>query len=245
MNDADFFRHGSPYLAHPLLTAERTAVEIDFIESVLDLADGAQILDVGCGFGRHSVELARRGYDVVGIDPAAAMIAAACQNAEAAAVAVDFRQARGEEFEISKRFDAAVCLFTTLGQVDEQGSNSGLVQQVWTLLKPGGWFVVEVPQRETTVKQLRAADRFGDEDVYTTVTRQFGAASQTMDELFRVVNQKEVQLFRLRYHLFSSEELVALLIRSGFLVHETLGDYSGTPLAADHPMMLMIARKEG
>ena len=45
--------------------------------SELALPAKARVLDVGCGFGRHSIELARRGYWVVGVDPSVAMIAAA------------------------------------------------------------------------------------------------------------------------------------------------------------------------
>lgn len=43
-----------------------TAKEIDYIEKACELHGAARILDVGCGFGRHSIELARRQYDVVG-----------------------------------------------------------------------------------------------------------------------------------------------------------------------------------
>lgn len=69
----NFFEDGSPFLAHPLLTAARTAAEVDFIAAELALAAGARLLDVGCGFGRHSIELARRGYAVTGIDPSASL----------------------------------------------------------------------------------------------------------------------------------------------------------------------------
>ncbi|HFQ94718.1 MAG TPA: class I SAM-dependent methyltransferase, partial [Anaerolineae bacterium] len=163
----NFFEEGSPFLNHPLLTAERTAVETNFLESQLRLPPGARILDVGCGFGRHSIELARRGYTVTGIDPAAAMIAAAQERAKEAAVSVDFRQARGEEFTTAVPFDAAICLFTSLGQMGPDGDNSALVSRVYDALKPGGLFVVEVPQRDTAVTQLRPSDKFGDGERYT------------------------------------------------------------------------------
>ncbi|VAW34300.1 hypothetical protein MNBD_CHLOROFLEXI01-407, partial [hydrothermal vent metagenome] len=86
----NFFTEGSPFLNHPLLTAVRTAQEVDFIEDQFKLPTGAHILDVGCGFGRHSIELARRGFAVTGIDPAAAMIAAAQKRAAETAVSIDF-----------------------------------------------------------------------------------------------------------------------------------------------------------
>ena len=82
MSTPNFFSPGSPYLDHPLLTPERTAAEIDFVLAQTALPPGARLLDVGCGPGRHSLELARRGYQVMGIDPSGAMIAAAKRTAK-------------------------------------------------------------------------------------------------------------------------------------------------------------------
>ena len=63
--ETNFFEHGSPYLQHPLLTPERTAEEVDFILSILPVEPGDKFLDIGCGFGRHSLELALRGFSVL------------------------------------------------------------------------------------------------------------------------------------------------------------------------------------
>src|SRR5438309_5964637 len=53
---------------------KRTRAEVDFLTKVLRLTRGARVLDVPCGFGRHSGELARRGYSVVGVDLSPAML---------------------------------------------------------------------------------------------------------------------------------------------------------------------------
>ena len=63
MESPNFFRDNSPFLRHPLLTAERTAAEIDFLTPRLGITPTDRVLDIGCGFGRHSIELARRGFD--------------------------------------------------------------------------------------------------------------------------------------------------------------------------------------
>ena len=60
---------------------EDTASEVDFIESVLGLKGNERILDLACGFGRHSLELTRRGYRVVGVDITPAFISEATQKA--------------------------------------------------------------------------------------------------------------------------------------------------------------------
>ena len=241
-NPPNFFEQGSPFLNHPLLTAERTAQEIDFIEPLLNVAQGARILDVGCGFGRHTVELARRGYEVSGIDPSAALITEARKRAADAGFTIDFRLEWGERFSTDQAFDAAICLFTSLGQITEQGENSGLVDKVFAALKPGGHFVVEVPQRETAVRQLKGKENFGEGDHMTFVSRDYDAKTGIVSERFRVVDKDEERTYLLKYKLFDRPELEALLARAGFTNISAYGDYQGTALSSGDPIMLLVAR---
>ena len=243
MNQYYFFAENSPFLQHPLLTPERTAGEIDFILSQLNLSPAARVLDVGCGFGRHSLELARRGYFVVAIDPSAAMIAAAQKRAALANISVDFRPLKGESFTTPQPFDAALCLFTTLGQIFEGEENSALAAQAYNALKPGGKFVVEVPQKEATVQNLRPADKFGQGDRYTTVTRRFNAGDNTVTEIFTVISPEATKTYLLRYRLYSRPELTALLHQAGFSVIASYADYQGAPLSPASPTMLVISAK--
>jgi D-alanine-D-alanine ligase len=239
----NFFDAGSPFLKHPLLTAERTAQEIDFIEDYLTVSPGACILDVGCGFGRHSIELARRGYKVTGIDPSAALIAEARKQAAEAGVSCDFRQERGESFSTDRSYDGAICLFTTLGQISDQGENSGLVEQVHSALKTGANIVVEVPQREMAVSQLKAQERFGGEKRKAFVHRVYNSQARVISEEFRIVGEHEEHTYLLKYKLYDRPELETLLARAGFVVVSAYGDYLGTVLSTEHPTMLMVARK--
>ncbi|MCI0394551.1 MAG: class I SAM-dependent methyltransferase [Chloroflexi bacterium] len=240
---ANFFSEGSPFLHHPLLTPERTAAEVEFAMSCLALSPGARLLDVGCGFGRHSIELARRGYQVVGIDPSAAMIASARERAAAAGVAVHFVRAGGESFTAGRPFDAAICLFTTLGQITESGENSGLVANVFAALRPGARFLVEVPQREAAVAGLKAAEQFGQGERYTAVTRHFDPAGNSVTERFAVVSPEETRHYLLRYRLYTWPELANLLEAAGFTLLAGYGGYDGRPLASESPIMLALGGK--
>ena len=56
---------------------EETSNEVNFIETVLSLQGTERILDLACGFGRHSLEFARRGYSIVGVDITPAYISLA------------------------------------------------------------------------------------------------------------------------------------------------------------------------
>jgi 2-polyprenyl-3-methyl-5-hydroxy-6-metoxy-1,4-benzoquinol methylase len=68
-----------------------TMGEVDFIEKEISFNKSLKILDIGCGTGRHSLELARRGYDVTGIDLSESMIDKARSLALAENLKIDFR----------------------------------------------------------------------------------------------------------------------------------------------------------
>lgn len=106
---------------------KNTRAEVDFVLDVfgeLGLAPGSSILDVGCGTGRHSVELAKRGYRMTGVDLSAGMLMVAQAAAVAAEVDVSWIQSDATRFELEEPVEAAICLcegaFGLLGEGDDE-----------------------------------------------------------------------------------------------------------------------------
>ena len=238
----DFFSDGSPFLRHPLLTTERTRQEIDFLAGALALAPAARVLDLGCGFGRHSIELAQRGYRALGIDPAAAMIAAATMRAQEAGVEVAFQQVAAEDYTTAEPFDAAICLFTTLGQVAPAShmDNRGLLATAAKSLRTGGRFALELPQKQPTLDALKPSDRFGDESKYTQVQRSYHARSGIVTEQFHLVSPSRSQTYDLRYRLFTRTQVSDLLTAAGLPILHCYAGYTCADLTDDSPFMLFI-----
>lgn len=249
MQQTNFFTQGSPFLQHPLLTETRTANEVDFLLSELALPPGASVLDVGCGFGRHSIEFARRGYRVVGIDPSAAMIAAAEKKAVQVATSLStslnlvFYPLDGQSFIADEPFDTAICLMTTLGQISEHSDNRSIIARIYANLCSGGQLIVEVPSRKSTISNLKAFDQFGAGARYTTVAREVDLNDNRVTERFTIVSPDITNRYLLRYHLFDSAELTEVLEEAGFTIHAMYGDYNGSPLREESAMMVVIAKK--
>ncbi|MCB0255322.1 MAG: class I SAM-dependent methyltransferase [Anaerolineae bacterium] len=243
MESPNFFRDNSPFLRHPLLTTDRTAREIDFLTPRLTIMPPARVLDIGCGFGRHSIELARRGFTGVGIDPSQAMITAARQRAAEAGVTAKFQQAAAEHFQDDHPFDAAICLFTTLGQISEGGDNLGLLGNVFTLLRPGARLAIETPQRDATVRNMKPFERFEGPNNAAEVTRSFDPASSVLTEVFEVGAGAATERYVLRYRLFDAAQLAGLLLDAGFRQAEFTDGYTDSPLHDDSPAMLVVAQR--
>ncbi len=94
----------------PFPDASTSAQDVDRIEAFLCMAPPLDVLDVGCGNGRHAIELARRGYRVVGIDVAKRFLEEAGGAAKTANVAVEFRHQRASALIESNAFDFALWL---------------------------------------------------------------------------------------------------------------------------------------
>jgi cyclopropane fatty-acyl-phospholipid synthase-like methyltransferase len=85
----EFFDGHAPIYMENCFT-KNTVKEVDFILDELNLSPGCSILDMGCGTGRHAVELARRGYQVTGVDISSGMLAEAKKAAQEAKVKVEW-----------------------------------------------------------------------------------------------------------------------------------------------------------
>ncbi len=117
-----FFDRHAPIYEDNIFT-KNTAPEVDFLLEELRISPGGSILDVGCGTGRHSIELAKRGYTMTGLDLSSGMLARAAAAAKAAGVHVRWVHADATKFSLPEKYDAAICLcegaFGLLGRADD------------------------------------------------------------------------------------------------------------------------------
>jgi ubiquinone/menaquinone biosynthesis C-methylase UbiE len=117
-----FFDAHAPIYEDNVFT-KNTVYEVDFLLDELHIPPGGAVLDVGCGTGRHAVELAKRGYAVTGLDLSSEMLSRAADAAKAENVHVEWIRANATHFTLSELYDAAVCLcegaFGLLGQSDD------------------------------------------------------------------------------------------------------------------------------
>lgn len=116
-----------------------TVGEVNFIEQEAAFDRSLRILDIGCGTGRHTLELARRGYQVTGIDLSESLLEKARASAHAQGLSVEFRHDDARSFTVEMPFDIALMICEagfSLMETDEM--NFSILQQAASALKPGG-----------------------------------------------------------------------------------------------------------
>lgn len=116
-----------------------TLGEVDFIEKEIDFNKSLRILDIGCGTGRHSIELAKRGYSVRGIDLSLDQLSKAKEKAKTQGVHVVFEQRDARDFSYPNEFDLAIMICEgafPLMETDEM--NFQILQNAYRSIVPGG-----------------------------------------------------------------------------------------------------------
>jgi 2-polyprenyl-3-methyl-5-hydroxy-6-metoxy-1,4-benzoquinol methylase len=87
-----------------------TLGECDFIEAELKSDKTLKILDVGCGTGRHTIELSKRGFNVTGIDLSESQLARAKEKADNNSLKIDFQKQDARNLPFTKEYDVAIML---------------------------------------------------------------------------------------------------------------------------------------
>ena len=116
-----------------------TVGEVDFVERELGADRSKRILDIGCGTGRHAIELAKRGYRVTGFDLSEGQLRLAREKAAAAGVTVDFQRRDATQPHFDQEFDAAIMFCEgafPLMETDEK--NHAILRHAGAALRPGG-----------------------------------------------------------------------------------------------------------
>ncbi len=120
-----------------------TVVECDFIEKEISGNKQVRILDIGCGTGRHAIELAKRGYSVTAIDLSDSMLSRAIEKAREEGISVDFIKADARELPFTSEFDLVIMLCEgafPLMETDEM--NYQILMNAERALKDGGKLIL-------------------------------------------------------------------------------------------------------
>jgi SAM-dependent methyltransferase len=125
---------------------ERTASEVDRALTILQSRGDERILDLACGSGRHSLELRRRGHEVVGADISGDLIELARAEATAANLDVDFVLADLRDLEFENEFDLVLNLNDgAIGYLESDEENHRTFEVIARALREGGRNLVQLP----------------------------------------------------------------------------------------------------
>lgn len=128
-----------------------TSKEIDYILTKVSLNKESKILDLGCGQGRHSIELFRAGYqNILGVDFSESNIEKARIAAQENQTSVTFIPADARRFNLGYKFDCILCLYDVIGSFRKAEDNQRIIRSIKRNLKKGGHAIISVMNMELT-----------------------------------------------------------------------------------------------
>jgi SAM-dependent methyltransferase len=214
---------------------------VDRIERLVGLEPGARILDLCCGVGRHSLEFARRGYSVTGIDITPSYLDAARETAESSGVEVEFILGDARRFSRPGSFDLCINLFTSFGYFRTEEEDIALLANCCRSLKPGGNLVLETLGKEIAAKNFIEGESF--ERSGWQVRTEYSIVGAWEAQTNRWVLEKPGQLvdrsFDLR--LYSAVEMIDALRKAGFASASIFGNLEGGPYNEKAETLVAVA----
>ncbi len=224
---------------------QQTTEETEATLALLALPPGARILDLCCGFGRHAVEMAKRGYQVTGLDLSPALLDEARKRAQREGVAVTWIEADMRAIPTpAVPYDGVVNLFSAFGFFGDDHEEQRAADAVRRVLKPGGAFLIDTLNREIMLRRwqpLRWRER-GDGRLELHRLR--------LDLRTGILHSDETLCYpdgrreRDEHHtrLWTFTELSALLERAGFASTEVWGGLDASPYTWDSFRMVTLSR---
>ncbi len=243
-----FFREAWPTISQAVESPADAARAVQWILGRTRLAPGTAVLDAPCGFGRHSVEFARRGYAVTGVDFNETELERARAAAKSARVTLRLISQDMRDMEFSGEFDLAVNLFSSIGYFSDDEDRL-LIDRFWHALKPDGLFVLDTRNRDHSVRSMAPEERLPVDDGTLRIENRFDPTtsrwlarwwllpSEAADTASgTLVGETEIRLY-------AAHELRAMLRPERWSQVDVYGALDGTPFSLDTPRLVFVARK--
>jgi SAM-dependent methyltransferase len=223
---------------------KRSSREVESIIRMLNLKPKARILDLCCGYGRHAIELAERGFRVTGYDLSDLFLRKAKETSKALGVKVQFKKGDMRRLPFEGHFDAVVNMFTSFGYFDKESDDLRALKGVCRALKSKGLFLLDLKNREQLIRGFQRRRWRPEKDFIMLEDNFFDLFTSRWEStrtlLFEDGKKKEYS-FSLR--LYSFAEILNLLKRAGFLLESVYGDFDFGQYSLDSPRMILISRK--
>jgi cyclopropane fatty-acyl-phospholipid synthase-like methyltransferase len=216
----------------------------DFIEKIIPKSKYPEILDLGCGRGRHSITFAKRRYNVTGIDLSEKAIETAITKSDSERLDNTHFEIRDMRDPIDKKFDAIVNLFTTFGYFLDDDENRNVLKSASEMLRKDGIFILDYLNAVKVKKEINPTETGKIDDMDYTIKRKIADGMVFKSITFSHSSYSEPVTFSERVKLYELHWFEENLATTGFEITDVFGDYRGNSFdETESPRLLIISKK--
>ncbi len=232
-------------LVYPHRNEAEAREQIEFLKRHIHLSEGAKVLDLCCGCGRHAVELRGLGYDVIGLDLSEELLDLACARASECDLDVKFIRCDMREIPYESYFDLVVNFFTSFGYFADDTDNEKVLSSISKALKPGGKFLIDYMNPDHVASNLTERDEKEiSEGLYVIQERWIDTSPRRINKRITLIRDGKESIYRESVRMYSHREMKDMLSAAGLKLTETYGDFTSSEYTQHSPRMILIGEKE-
>lgn len=241
--DNDFWLTMAPFLFSEKRW-EDTPAQVEGLLRLTETPPGAAVLDLCCGPGRHSLELARRGYQVTAVDRTAEYLGSARSRAKAEDLQIDFVEQDMRRFQHPASFQLALSLYTSFGYFKDPKDDLQVARNLCSALMPQGRLIVEMMGREVLSRIFRQRDWQPIEGGGFFLEERNPSSDWTwMNSRWILIREGQIKEFNITHRIYGGADLSRLLLQAGFQKAELFGDLQGSPYNHMAKRLVVVATK--
>jgi SAM-dependent methyltransferase len=237
----NFFTGLTVDLWRQAIPEELTRSEADFLEEIFRLPPRSEILDVPCGNGRLSIELAARGYVITGVDISGEFLAEARSTAEQSQLKIAFEEREMRDLPWAGRFDGVFCFGSSFGFLDDKG-NLDFLRAVARTMKVRRRFVLDASKVSEIVLprfQKREETQIG--DILFLEENRYDPTDGRMITEYTFVRDDKVEKRTGSERIYTYREVCQLLQDAGLAVTATYGSLNQEPFSLGSQRLYIVA----
>lgn len=240
--DKNLWKTVAPILFSPKRLTN-TAEEAGQVIKLAGIRKGARVLDLCCGIGRHSLELARRGYNVVGVDLTEEYIAKARRKAKAESLNIQFIKDDMRRFCQFDYFNAVINMFTAFGYFEEPADDRRVLTNVYCSLRKGGTLIIDVIGKEVLARIFRQREWYEENGKIILQEHKVKQDWSWIENRWIILENGRRKETRFGHRIYSAAEITALLKDCGFRQVKIYGDLAGADYDHNAKRLIAVAKK--
>jgi len=239
----DISPHENVSYEHARHDAAKTRKEADFLLGLLGPPAGGRLLDVPCGTGRHSIELARRGYEMTAVNVTSAMLDKAQRESDERDLSINWENRDIRDLPWEDHFDGAFCFFGTFGFFDERG-NADFIRAVHRTLRTGATFVLETHVAETLLPRFQRRWWVEVGDALLLQEREYDHVAGRINTEWILMRDDQRTVRHSSIRLYPFAELWRLVEEQGFTYVGSYDTSTGEPFQFGAARLTLVLAKE-